>query len=690
MTSKLLPGRPFPLGAHWDGQGVNFAVASSHAEAIDLCLYDDGGRVLRSQQALPARSHDVFHGYLPGAAPGLVYGLRAHGLWQPSHGHRFNPAKLLLDPYAREIVGQLDWSTAVFGHRRDDPAQPDTADNGPQALKARVVVDDDGFDWGDDRPLQTPLQQTVLYELHVKGFTRQHPGVPLAQQGSYAGLASDAAIDHLKRLGVTAVSLLPVHQHVDEERLVRMGLRNYWGYNTIGFFAVEPGYASGAEGLSPRDEFRGMVKRLHAAGFEVILDVVFNHTAESDDDGPALSWRGLDNAGSYRLRAGDASHYENDTGCGNTLDLRQPRMLQMVLDSLRYWVQVMHVDGFRFDLAPVLGRGDHGFTPHHPFFIAAQQCPVLAGVKLIAEPWDIGLGGYRLGQFPAGWSEWNDRFRDTMRAWWLGHPSSNGDFARRLAGSSDLFNVHRRRPSASVNFIVAHDGFCLRDLLSYESKRNHANGEDNRDGHSHNLGWNAGAEGPSDDPVVLERRRRLTRALLATLLLAQGTPMLTAGDELGHGQDGNNNPYCQDNPITWIDWSGADEALIGFTARVLTLRRELQTFGDTWHTGEVDASGLPDLGWRRADGEPLQPGDWQPDGSRRIAAWIGRPAGGGGSLLLLFNGQEDDVDFRLPVGCWLPRLDTADVETGVEAGEPVVTSTTVRGRSLMVLQALSD
>ncbi len=686
MNFALETGRPWPLGAHWDGRGVNVAVASSHAELIDLCLFDAEGRVERQRLRL-AQTHDVFHGYLPGAGPGLVYGLRARGPWQPERGMRFNPDRLLLDPYAREIVGDFVWNDEAFAHRRDAPALESHVDNAATALKARVVDEAcEAWDWGDDAPPRTPIGDTVLYELHVKGFTRRHPGVPEALRGSYAGLASDASIAHLKRLGVTAVSLLPVHQHVDEERLVRQGLVNYWGYNTIGFFAVEPRYASGAGGASPRDEFRRMVRRLHEAGLEVVLDVVFNHTAESDEAGPSISWRGLDNPGCYRLRQDDPALYENDTGCGNTLDLRQPRVLQLVLDSLRYWVQAMHVDGFRFDLATVLGRGDQGFSAGHAFFHAVQQDPVLAGVKLIAEPWDIGPGGYRLGQFPPGWCEWNDRFRDTTRSWWLGHPSTCGALAQRLAGSADLFHHRRRLPSASVNFIVAHDGFTLRDLLSHEHKRNEANGEDNRDGHGHNLGWNCGAEGPSDDPAVRARRAVLARSLLATLLLAQGTPMLCAGDELGHGQGGNNNPYCQDNETTWIDWAAADESLIDFAARAIALRLALQPLADRWYRGHAH-DGVPDLGWLRPDGAPMAHDDWNDPARRALGVWIGAPGAGGPPLLWLLNGQHAALEFRLPAGTWRICLDASSDAT---TGTVVDSATTLAPHAVILLERVVE
>jgi glycogen debranching enzyme GlgX len=637
----LEAGRPWPLGAHWDGHGINFAVFSEHAQGIDLCLFDETGTQQRSCTALPGHTQQVWHGYLPGAQPGLVYGLRAHGPWQPERGHRFNPDQLLLDPYAREIVGRFEW-------------------DGERALKARVVHD--GFDWGTDAPPCTPLADTVLYELHVKGFTRLHPGVPEAQRGTYAGLASDAAIAHLKRLGVTAVSLLPVHQAIDEERLVRMGLRNYWGYNTVGFFCPSPALAS--PGASARDEFRAMVKRLHAAGIEVILDVVYNHSAETDELGPTIHFRGIDNAAYYRLRPDNPALYVNDTGTGNTLNLGHPRVLQLVMDSLRFWVGEMHVDGFRFDLAPVLGRSritGGGFDADAAFFHAIAQDPLLSTVKLIAEPWDIGFGGYQLGQFPTGWAEWNDRFRDTVRSFWLRGETTRGDLAQRLCASSDLFQVHGRSPADSVNFIVAHDGFTLADLVSHDRKHNEANGEGNRDGHDHNHSWNAGVEGPSDDPVVRALRGRLQRALLATLLLSQGTPMLCAGDELGHSQGGNNNAYCQDNATSWIDWSRADETLIAFTAQVLALRRAHRPLADRWYSGIADAQGRVDLGWLQADGTPLAGEDWGDPAQRVLGARIGAPGQPGEALLLMMNAGDTDAAFALPPGRWRVLLDTAAV-----------------------------
>jgi glycogen debranching enzyme GlgX len=626
----------------------------------------------------------VWHGRVPGLAAGQVYGLRVRGPWKPEHGQRFNPYKLLLDPYARAIVGRYDWRHDQFGYDPRHPHVIDMHDNAAHALKARVV--DDHFDWGNDRHLHIPLADTVLYEMHVKGFTKQHAGVPEALRGSYAGLASDAAIAHLKNLGITAVSLLPVHQRVDEQRLARMGLSNYWGYNTIGFFCADPRLASGAGGLSARDEFRGMVKRLHAAGIEVILDVVFNHTAESDELGPTISFRGLDNPSYYRLPADNPAGYENHAGCGNVLDIRQPAVLQLVMDSLRYWAGEMHVDGFRFDLAPVLGRGDAGFDTKGAFFTAVAQDPLLSRLKMIAEPWDIGPGGYQVGGFPTGWLEWNDQFRDTMRGFWVCGAGSRGTFAQRLCASSDTYRRRGRAPSASVNFIVAHDGFCLHDLVSYDQRHNLANGEGNRDGHGHNLSWNCGVEGPTPHDSVNALRGRIKRALLATLLLAQGTPMLAAGDEFGHTQGGNNNPYCQDNPTSWIDWAAADADLLAYTRHVLALRRELLPLGKRWYDGVADvATGRHDLAWLDNDGSTMVDDDWRNTDQRVLGCLIGRPGKARAPLLVLVNSGIADTLFTLPEGDWRALLDSSDARGRSHwhgrGGAPC----TVPARSLLLL-----
>ncbi|WP_418320565.1 glycogen debranching protein GlgX [Piscinibacter sakaiensis] len=660
-ADTISTGEPWPLGAHWDGSGVNFAVFSAHAQRVELCVFDASGEVELQRFALPAHTNDIWHGRLAGAGPGLIYGLRAHGPWRPDRGHWFNPHKLLLDPYARQIHGRFEWRDEHFAARRGHPNQLDERDNAAFALKA-VVVDErpEQFDWEGDRPPGIAAADTVLYELQVKAFSIRNDAVPEAVRGSYAGLAAPASIAHLKRLGVTAVELLPVHHHVDEERLAALGLRNHWGYNSIGFFCADPRFASGVGGVSARDEFRQMVKALHREGIEVILDVVYNHTAESDVKGPSLSMRGLDNLAYYRHHV-DGDHravLDNFTGCGNTLDLREPRVLQLVMDSLRYWVGEMHVDGFRFDLAPVLGRGDHGFDPRAAFFTALAQDPVLSRVKLIAEPWDIGPGGYQVGNFPRGWFEWNDHFRDAMRGFWLhmAHPgaATRGDFALRLCASADLFENRSRLPAESVNYVASHDGFTLRDLLSYNERHNHANGEKNEDGHRRNLSFNCGVEGASDDPQVMTLRSRLQRALLAATLLAQGTPMLAAGDELGHSQRGSNNPYCQDNETTWIDWAAADDQLIEFTARLIALRRRLLPLADRWYS-----DGRPGLRWLRRDGEPLRGDEWRAPDDHSLVCLIERPGRSTTRLLMLVNGNAHDTAMRLPAGGWRIEFDSS-------------------------------
>ncbi len=664
---SLTEGRAWPLGATADATGVNFACFSAHAVAIDVCMFDDEAKNEVSRHRLTGRSGDIWHGHIEGARPGSVYGLRAHGPWRPDRGHRYNPAKLLLDPYAREIVGAFVWGNEHFAADRAHPGQIDFRDNASSALKARVIEGPslDRFDWQGDRAPETSLADSVICELHVKGFSKLNPTVPEALRGTYAGLAHPASLAHLQKLGVTAVSLLPVHRRIDEERLAKAGLSNYWGYNTIGFFAPEPRMGTrGVDGVGLRNEFREMVRALHAAGIEVILDVVFNHTAESDGSGPSISFRGLDNAAYYRAPAGDASGYDNDTGCGNTVDLRHPRVLQLVLDSMRYWVEAFHVDGYRFDLAPVLGRDDDGFNRRSAFFTAVAQDPVLARVKMIAEPWDLGPGGYQVGGFPNGWAEWNDKFRDDMRAFWLRHPSSRGDFAQRLCASSEVFQARGRAPAESINYVVSHDGFTLRDLVSYGQRHNDANLEDNRDGTSNNLSFNAGVEGPSDESAVNALRARLQRALIATTLLAQGTPMFAAGDELGHTQGGNNNPYCHDSEITWIDWQRADANLIAFTARVGALRRKARPFANRWYTGLTDPHGLHDIAWLTRSAEPLEGDAWRDASTRVLGGLIGEPGRVAAPLLVLVNAGATDASFMLPAGVWEVLLDTTQ-PTGV-------------------------
>lgn len=693
IATSLRAGHPWPMGAHFDGHGVNFAVFSSHAQSMELCLFDAEGTQELARLKMPCNTVDVWHGYLPGAQPGLVYGLRVHGPWRPDRGHRFDASKLLLDPYARDIVGHFIWSDEHFTPSRRYPLHMDTRDNARLALKARVTHDH--FNWGDDCPPDITLADTVLYECHVKGFSKLNPQVPAELRGSYAGLAHPASIHHLRQLGITAVSLLPVHYSISEERLVSLGLSNYWGYNTLGFFCVNPQLASGQDGKSARDEFRAMVRTLHAAKLEVILDVVYNHTAEADEVGPTISFRGLDNASYYRLPADNLSHYENYSGCGNTLNLRHPKVLQMVMDSLRYWVEDMHVDGFRFDLAPVLGRTDTGFSAQSAFFAAMAQDPVLSRVKMIAEPWDTGPGGYQVGGFPRGWLEWNDKFRDCTRRFWAQSAAAGdakpagcirGDFAMRLCGSSDLYQERRRTPAKSVNYVVSHDGFTLRDLVSYNQRHNTANLEENRDGHKDNLSFNCGVEGPSSDPSVSAWRARLQRAMLANTLLAQGTPMLCAGDELGHTQGGNNNPYCQDNAITWINWSAADTDLLAFTRHVVALRNQLQPFANQWYSGIADAQGLYDLSWWNFDGSVLQGDAWNHANGRTLACFIGKPGRSATPLLLLFNAGAHDDFFVLPKGRWQALLDTSHPHGLSNQQGAAGTGIRVAAHSLLMLQ----
>ncbi|WP_107119119.1 glycogen debranching protein GlgX [Streptomyces bungoensis] len=668
-------GHPYPLGASFDGQGTNFALFSEVAERVDLILVDEAGA------RTPVRLHEVdgfvWHAYLPGVGPGQRYGYRVHGPWQPSLGHRCNPAKLLLDPYARAVDGQIDNHASLYERAPDGPAPADSA--GHSMLG---VVTDPYFDWGDDRPPRTPYADSVIYEAHVRGLTRTHPDVPEGLRGTYAGLAHPAVLEHLTTLGVTAVELMPVHQFVQDGVLQDRGLANYWGYNTIGFFAPHNAYAAFGSLGQQVNEFKAMVRALHAAGLEVILDVVYNHTAEGNERGPTLSFRGIDNASYYRLVDGDWGHYYDTTGTGNSLLMRHPYVLQLIMDSLRYWVTEMHVDGFRFDLAATLARQFHEVDRLSAFFDLIQQDPVISRVKLIAEPWDVGEGGYQVGNFPPLWSEWNGPYRDAVRDFWRGEPGSLGEFASRLTGSSDLYQHSRRLPRAGVNFVTAHDGFTLRDLVSYNDKHNEANGEDNRDGENHNRSWNCGAEGDTDDPAVLELRARQQRNLLATLLLSQGIPMLCHGDELGRTQRGNNNAYCQDNEVSWVDWELTDEqrALAAFTRYVIGLRAEHPVLRRRrFFRGETATNAkqpLPDLMWLRPDAREMTDRDWQRGDAHSVAVFLNgdaiaeRDSYGrrvvDDSFLLLLNGYWEPVVFRLPDQSfgerWTTLIDTADPE----------------------------
>jgi isoamylase len=620
---EVWPGSPAPLGAHWDGTGTNFALWSAGAHAVDLCLFDADGTEHRER--LEETTHQVWHGRLLGVGPGQRYGYRVHGPYDPGSGQRYNANKLLLDPYARAVDGVLTHDPAIFGFPPDGIDSPSANPRDSAAAVPRGVVTHGTFPWDGDRPLRTSWSDTVIYEVHVKGATMRHPGVPPQLRGTYAGLAHPAFLEHLQGLGVSAVELLPVHHFVSEPHLMRRDLTNYWGYNTLGYFAPHAAYSSSGSGGQQVTEFKTMVKELHAAGIEVILDVVYNHTAEGDHTGPTLSFKGIDNAGYYRLDGGNKARYTDYTGCGNTLDVRRPGVLALLMDSLRYWVTEMHVDGFRFDLASALARSMHDVDRLSAFFDVVHQDPVVSQVKLIAEPWDVGPGGYQVGNFPPPWTEWNGRYRDTVRDVWSGARVGVRDLAYRLTGSSDLYRSDGRRPFASINFVTAHDGFTMADLVSYEQKRNEANGEDNRDGESHNRGWNCGVEGPTDDPEVTALRAQQVRNLLATLLLSTGVPMLTAGDELGRTQQGNNNAYCQDNEISWLDWKAVDEDLLAFTTRLLALRRSAPALRQEafFEGSEIPGTGgTRDLAWFAPSGGQLTVSDWFDTGLQSVGMYL--------------------------------------------------------------------
>ena len=704
-THPVWPGAPYPLGATWDGLGVNFALFSAHATKVELCLFDSPDDAMESHRVtLPECTAMVWHGYVPSVRPGQLYGFRVHGPYDPSAGHRFNPHKVVLDPYAKCIGRVVRWGQyEMFGYRvldGDDDRTFDTRDNAALAPLAEVI--DPAFTWGDDRPPKTPWHQTVIYELHVRGFSKRLPGIPEAIRGTYEALTTDAALEHLTGLGVTAVELMPVHHHTNERHLVDRGLTNYWGYNTLSFLAPDRRYAyHQAPGGSVR-EFKRMVRALHAAGLEVILDVVYNHTAEGNHLGPTLSLRGIDNATYYRLAARDRRYYVDFTGCGNTLDVTQPQVLQLIMDSLRYWVLEMHVDGFRFDLASALARELHDVDRLGAFLDIIHQDPVLSQVKLIAEPWDLGDGGYQVGQFPVLWTEWNGRYRDTVRRFWRADPGSTSEMATRLAGSSDLYEHSGRRPYASINFVTAHDGFTLRDLVSYNEKHNDANGEDNRDGESHNLSWNCGHEGPTDDPTVVALRARQTRNFLATLFLSQGVPMLSGGDEMGRTQHGNNNAYCQDNELSWTHWDldESQQSLLRFVQRLAALRRaEPVLRRRTFFQGRaIRGTGITDIVWLDPAGWELGDQAWQSDlrcfgmllsgdaidekddRGRRIS---------GDTLVVIFNAGADRVPFVLPPTSsgarWRRVIDTTDPDLDAALYDGASTYD-LEGRSLAVLR----
>jgi isoamylase len=683
--SRLREGRPFPLGATWTGLGVNFALFAASATKVELCLFDESGEREVERIELPEFTDEVWHGFLSDGRPGSFYGYRVHGPYDPGNGHRFNPNKLLLDPYAKAILGRLDWHPALFGYRKEsgDDLTFDERDSAPFVPRCRVI--DPAFTWGDDRPPRTPWERTIIYEVHVRGYTKLHPDVPEHLRGTFRGIAEPAVLDHLRRIGITAVELLPVHTFVNDVHLLDRGLVNYWGYNSNSFFAPARHYAHVPDFAFA--EFKEMVARFHDAEIEVILDVVYNHTAEGDELGPTLSYKGIDNASYYRLLPDRQRYYINDTGTGNTLNLSHPRVLQMVTDSLRYWVQEMHVDGFRFDLATILAREPYGFDQGGGFLDSCRQDPVLSSVKLIAEPWDLGPGGYQVGGFPPGWAEWNDRFRDTVRALWKGDESTLAEFATRLAGSADLFNRRGRKPWASVNFVAAHDGFTLNDLVSYNNKHNDANGENNRDGPNDNRSWNHGVEGPTDDPEIIELRERQKRNFLATLLLSQGTPMLLCGDEFGRTQQGNNNAYCQDNEVSWVDWNHDENGrgLTGFVARLAALRRKYSVLRQSrFLTGEWNETiGVKDSAWLTSVCEEMTSEHWRDRSARCVGllldgraqtSGISRP-GSEATLLLVVNAHHNLKLFTLPEVAggrdWLRLLDTNLPHEDDDPNEPV-------------------
>lgn len=699
-VQQVWPGSSYPLGATYDGNGTNFALFSEGAEKVELCLFDEDGT--ETCYELIDVDAFVWHAYLPNILPGQRYGYRVHGEYDPASGKRFNARKLLLDPYAKAVEGQVDWGQAVFSYEFGDPDSFNDEDSAPHMMKGVVV--NPFFDWSGDRQPKTPYSETFIYEAHVKGLTQLHPDVPEELRGTYAGIAHPAVIDHLKKLGVTAIELMPVHQFVNDSTLIEKGLSNYWGYNTIAFLAPQNTYSSTGDHGQQVQEFKAMVKALHAAGIEVILDVVYNHTAEGNHMGPTLSMRGIDNEAYYRLEDDDKRYYTDYTGTGNSMNVGNPHTLQLIMDSLRYWVLEMHVDGFRFDLASTLAREFYEVDRLAAFFELVQQDPIVSQVKLIAEPWDVGPGGYQVGNFPPQWTEWNGKYRDTVRDFWRGEPQALAEFASRLTGSADLYEHSGRFPVASINFVTAHDGFTLRDLVSYNEKHNDANGEDNNDGESHNRSSNMGVEGPTDDPEVLKRRAQQQRNFIATLLLSQGVPMLLHGDELGRTQGGNNNGYAQDNEITWVDWSSIDAPLIEFTAALARLRKQHPTFRrsrffDGRPVKMEEGAPIPDVVWLRPDGSLMQPEDWDNGFGRAVGVFLNgqgiRERDRRGQsisddhFLVLFNAGDEPVDFQLPDFEYAPKWD-AYVDTAGERAntEPLSPGETLQlePKSLIVLR----
>ncbi|MDQ1744119.1 MAG: isoamylase [Pseudonocardiales bacterium] len=705
---QIWPGNAYPLGATYDGSGTNFALFSEVAERVELCLFDADG--VETRVELPEVDGLVWHAFLLGVEPGQLYGYRVYGPYDPENGQRCNPNKLLLDPYSKAIHGHFQWDQSLFGYNFGDPDSRNDEDSAAQMPKSVVISP--FFDWGVDRPPKRQYADTVIYEAHVKGLTERHPDLPEELRGTYAGVAHPVIIEHLQSMGVTALELMPVHHFANDSTLLDKGLSNYWGYNTIGFLAPDSKYSSSATPGGQVQEFKAMVRALHAADIEVILDVVYNHTAEGNHMGPTVSFRGIDNAAYYRLEDSDKRYYTDYTGTGNSLNVRHPHSLQLIMDSLRYWVTEMHVDGFRFDLAATLAREFYDVDRLSSFFELVQQDPTVSQVKLIAEPWDIGPGGYQVGNFPPQWTEWNGKYRDTVRDFWRGEPATIGEFAARLTGSADLYEHSARRPVASINFVTAHDGFTLRDLVSYNEKHNEANGEGNNDGESHNRSWNCGVEGPTDDPDVLELRGRQQRNFLATLLLSQGVPMISHGDELGRTQQGNNNGYCQDNELTWIDWESADTDLMAFTRKVTQLRRDHPTFRrrrffDGRPAGGKGGSGLPDIAWLRPDGSVMTEDDWGSGFGRAVAVFLngeaitGTDDRGGrvtdDSFILCFSAHDEPLEFITPKELhethWEVVLDTAVAPSAEEADlKPIIPggSVTVQPRAMVVLRSLAE
>lgn len=705
--TEVWPGKAYPLGATYDGVGTNFALFSEAAERVELCLFDDNGAETRV--VLPEVDGFIWHGFLPDVVPGQHYGYRVHGPYDPSAGQRCNPNKLLIDPYAKAIDGEFQWDQALFSYNFGDEDSRNDDDSAGRMPKSVVI--NPYFDWGTDRPPQRPYTDSVIYEAHVKGLTQRHPDVPERDRGTYAGVANPAIIEHLKGLGVTAIELMPVHHFANDSTLIDRGLSNYWGYNTIGFFAPDPKYTSGVTAGGQVQEFKAMVRALHQADIEVILDVVYNHTAEGNHLGPTLSFRGIDNAAYYRLVDDDPKYYMDYTGTGNSLNAGHPHALQLIMDSLRYWVTEMHVDGFRFDLASTLAREFYDVDRLSTFFEMVQQDPVISQVKLIAEPWDVGPGGYQVGNFPPQWTEWNGKYRDAVRDFWRGEESTLGEFASRLTGSADLYEQTSRRPVASINFVTAHDGFTLRDLVSYNEKHNEANGDDNNDGESDNRSWNCGVEGPTDDPGIETLRRRQQRNFLATTLLSQGVPMICHGDELGRTQGGNNNGYCQDNEITWVDWESADTELIAFTGAVAAIRTAHPIFRRRrFFTGRPvrtrGAQDVPDVAFFTPSGSEMTDEDWNTAFGKSVAVYLN----GQGipdldergqrvvddSFVLCFNAHDEAIEFTLPPDQfgqrWQLLLDTAgDVATADAEAAPVEAGATVTvdGRALTLFRTLS-